>query len=53
MPPEMWVRLIVALERIADVLEGMTDETGLLHVLPRTVEEEEEADEPAPSRNGR
>lgn len=39
-------RLVEALERIADCLEQTTDESGLLHVLVRTPEadDDEESD---------
>ena len=45
---EYWARAVNALERIADFLEGTTDDDGLLHVLVR----EPEADEPDEAPDG-
>ena len=41
---EYWARAINALERIADTLEGSTDDDGLLHVMIRSEPEEEDED---------
>lgn len=42
MDPELLERLVVAFERIADVLEGTTDDEGLIHLFLRTPADEGE-----------
>ena len=46
--PKDFKRFVDAVERIADVFEGTSDTSGLLHVLIRHDDpaEEEEAEEP-------
>ena len=39
---EYWSRAVNALERIADLLEGSTDENGLIHIYVTPGPEEEE-----------
>lgn len=46
-------RFVTALERIADAIEGTTDDDGLLHVLLRLpdMDEPEETEEPEDDRS--